>query len=110
MSRDSLWEGAHLVWLDGLQVEGGAEIAAAKLLETAQKQLMALTSYSECADNLVISETEDKLHAGPFTIAKNSRKTQQQKQTKYSFQSETIGGNIRKIIRYFNMLFHKTSL
>ena len=92
------------MWLDGLQVEGGTEIGAVKLLETAQKQLMSLTAYSDCSDNLVISESEEKLHAGPFTISKNTIKTHQQKQTKYSFQSETISGNIRKIIRYKNIV------
>ena len=97
--EDALSEGAHLVWLDGLQLEGATESSSVvQTLSEARRKLHSLFGQTlhQKIDNKIV-ETETQLQVGPFSIMKSSNVVN--KKTKYSFQSQTISDNIRKIIR-----------
>ena len=95
----ALWEGAHLVWLDGLQVEGGAEVGSvARVAAEARAQLARLLGCKMEADNNLLTDTDSALKVGPYILNKSQR-GQEHSQTNYSFESQTISDNIRKIIR-----------
>ena len=97
---EALVEGAHLVWLDGLEMEGSSERnSTVGILEAARAQLLALTKTSQISDNQTLTETETHLQIGSFSIQK-TRNVDDHRTAKYSFQSATISQNIRKILRY----------
>ena len=96
---EALVEGAHLVWLDGLEMEGGSERnSTVGILEAARAQLVALTETPEITNSQTLTETETHLQVGSFSI-KKTRNENDQRICKYSFQSATISQNIRKILR-----------
>ena len=96
----ALVEGAHLVWLDGLEMEGSCERnSTVRILEAARAQLQALTKSSQINENQTLTETETHLQIGSFSI-KKTRNEDDHRTSKYSFQSATISQNIRKILRY----------
>jgi len=99
--EEALWEGAHLVWLDGLQIEGGSQLGrdgVGKLMMMAREKLKELTMCGKEFEKLgELEETEEGLKVGPFSIMKkyvNSKKI-----FKYSFKAETITANVSKILR-----------
>ena len=61
-------------------------------------QLGRLLGCKMEADNNLLTDTDSALKVGPYILNKNER-GQEHSQTKYSFESQTISENIRKIIR-----------
>ena len=95
----ALVEGAHLVWLDGLEMEGSSERnSTVGILEAARTQLVSLSKTPQISNNQTLTETETHLQIGSFSI-KKTRNEDDQRTAKYSFQSATISQNIRKILR-----------
>ena len=96
---EALIEGAHLVWLDGLQLEGGTERNSAHgILEAAKARLQTLTNTGYVNYRQELAETETQIKVGPFSIEKTINE-EDQRVAKYSFESATISQNIRKILR-----------
>ena len=89
------------VWLDGLQIEGATEIASIhQIQKEARKQLETICgNVNLCNIPSLIVDHEDSLTIGPFSLRK-SPQLLENKVSKYSFQSQTISDNIRKIIRF----------
>ena len=105
-SRDCVWEGAHLVWLDGVQLEGGADVTSvARLVTEAKHILSTVTGLKETRNENCLTENNEKFCVGPFSILKSPSEQRFAKSSKYSFQSETIVSNIRKIMRYLILFF-----
>ena len=97
---EALWEGAHLVWLDGLQVDGGVDSGSVlRVRGEARRQLARLTEIKGSDDKCPVSDEVNKLKVGPFFIAKGGDSQISSTKSKYSFKSQTISQNIRKIIR-----------
>ena len=104
---EALVEGAHLVWLDGLMVEGGSEKnSTLRILEAAKTRLLTLTNTAEIIAGQELTETETEIQVGPFSILKTVNE-EDQRTAKYSFQSATISQNIRKILRFGGLLKSK---
>ena len=97
---EALWEGAHLVWLDGLQVDGGVDSGSvARVIREAREELARLTGAEESATGCsIVSDAENRIEVGPFSIAKGGGQVGSTV-SKYSFKSQTISENIRKVIR-----------
>ena len=97
---EALWGGAPLVWLDGLQVDGGVDSGSVlRVRGEARRQLARLTEIKGSDDKCPVSDEVNMLKVGPFSIAKGGDSQMSSTKSKYSFKSQTISQNIRKIIR-----------
>ena len=77
-----------------------ADVASvSRILTEARQQLSRISETKFDTDLVQLSETETHLSVGPFTIAKE-QKISLSRKSKYSFRSQTISENIRKILRY----------
>ena len=97
---EALWEGAHLVWLDGLQVDGGLESGSVvRVITEARRELARLTEMKGSEEKCSVRDEGDTMTVGPFSIIKGGDSQESSMNSKYSFKSQTISENIRKIIR-----------
>ena len=89
-------QGAHLVWLDGLQLEGMAG-AAKGLIEKCREVLGQLLGKPRVKEaDACYSETKDMVSVSPFSV---TRLRVTEGSEPYSFLADTTSANVGKILR-----------
>ena len=96
---EAILQGARLVWLDGLQADGGAAnpAAVATFQELCVKKLQTLTGCTMSTTTPQMIEDSERLSVPPFSIAK--RKGCIGEAAKYIFATQTTTVNVQKILR-----------
>ena len=97
--QEAFIQGAYLVWLDGLQMDGGSSATSIKSFQALceQKMLSLLgTNASIINSDPTLEDTQEKLIVKPFAINKHKDK---QGEPKYIFYTKTTTNNVLKILR-----------
>ena len=90
----ALVQGAHLVWLDGFQLEG---LTSKGLIEKCREVLGKLLGKQTVKEPAALyAETRDTVSVHPFSI---SRKRITEGNEPYSFLADTTSANVGKILR-----------
>ena len=96
----NLMLGAHLVWLDGLQVDGASSSSTIKkfqlLYERKIKEILQVNSTIMSPKVLQLLDTSESLSVPPFAIKKNKNVSTR---CDYIFDTVTTTSNILKILR-----------
>ena len=98
-TEQAVVEGAHLVWLDGLAMEGVAEVRDVQGLATRCRARLAEVlgvQVTEVAHNTYL-ETEDRVTVSPFSFPRTMARMVSS--PSYSFTSPTTSTNVGKILR-----------
>ena len=99
--EQALVEGAHLVWLDGLQLEGVSEVRDVKgFVERCRGRLAQLLGREELrqVEAPVYKETKDTVRVGAFSFPRVAKASEEVHED-FSFLAETTCGNVGKILR-----------
>ena len=93
---EAFMQGAHLVWLDGLQMDGVSNPAAIKRFQVMCAEKVKEISGCKMPDKIPrLIETSTDISVPPFSIRKHGA----EKPCKYIFSSQTTTFNLQKILR-----------